>query len=79
MFSAFFKRCGMEEKITRLKEFKESENGSIFFYILLGFVLGMLVGTAIGRASRCESFAFFSNIGSGNRDNGCNNVSEVSK
>lgn len=63
----------MDEKITKLKAFKESENGTIFFYLLIGFVMGLLVGTALGRVSRCENFAILSNNGSGNRDNGCNN------
>lgn len=63
----------MDEKITKLKEFKESENGTVFFYLLIGFVIGLLVGTALGRISRCEGISVLSNNGSGNRDNGSNN------
>lgn len=63
----------MDEKITKLKEFKESENGTVFFYLLIGFVVGLLVGTVLGRVSRCEGISILSNIGSGNRDNGSNN------
>ena len=63
----------MDEKITRLREFKDSDNGAVFFYVLIGFVIGLLVGTLLGRISRCEGISIMSNIGSGNTDNGCNN------
>lgn len=63
----------MDEKITKLREFKDSDNGAVFFYVLIGFVIGLLVGTLLGRISRCEGIAVLSNNGSGNRDNGCNN------
>ncbi|MGN0587864.1 MAG: hypothetical protein ACI4JF_11300 [Oscillospiraceae bacterium] len=63
----------MDEKITKLKAFKESENGTVFFYILIGFVIGLLAGTLLGRISRCEGISILSNNGSGNRDNGSNN------
>lgn len=63
----------MDEKITKLREFKDSDNGAVFFYVLIGFVVGLLVGTFLGRVSRCEGISIMSNIGSGNTDNGCNN------